>query len=71
MAPEMEYVDSSNIESVGYDGDTRELHVSFVTGKLYIYAEVPEETYAELLSADSKGSYLNREIKPNYECRET
>ena len=28
--PEMHYVDSSNVESIGYDPDTRELHVQFL-----------------------------------------
>ena len=70
MTPEMEYVDSSNVEAIGYDAELRELHVAFSGGKVYIYADVSEESFRELLSADSKGSYLNREIKPNYECRE-
>lgn len=67
---EMIFVDSTNVEAVGYDEESRELHVQFRNGKVYIYADVPEETHRELLNADSKGSYLNREIKPNYECRE-
>lgn len=70
MTPEMEYVDSSNVEAIGYDPELRELHVNFNGGKTYIYADVSEDTYRELLSADSKGSYLNREVKPNYACRE-
>jgi hypothetical protein len=66
----MVYVDSSNVEAIGFDGETRELWVQFVGGKAYIYSDVPEEVHAEFMQADSKGSYLNRELKPNYECRE-
>lgn len=63
MAPDMVYVDSSNIEAIGYDADSRELHVQFISGTLYVYFDVDEFLFNELLAANSKGSYLNREIK--------
>lgn len=66
----MIFVDSTNIEAIGYDEERRELHVQFRSGKTYIYGDVSEDTYRELLNADSKGSYLNREIKSNYEYHE-
>lgn len=62
-SPEMLFVDSSNIEAVGYDPDARELHVRFTSGTVYVYFDVDEYLYQELLRADSKGSYFNREIK--------
>lgn len=66
--PEMQFVDSSNVESIGYDPDTRELHVSFVsTGLIYVYYDVDEWVFDELMQADSKGSYLNRNVKGNYD----
>jgi hypothetical protein len=65
--PDMTYVDSSNIEQVGYDSDNVELHVRFKNGDLYVYRNVPVQIYEELLGAPSKGSYLNREIKDTYE----
>jgi hypothetical protein len=69
--PEMTYVDSSNLEQVGYDSDAMELHVIFKDGSLYVYSDVPQQIYEELLVAPSKGSYLNREVKSvyNYEKR--
>ena len=67
--PEMEWVDSSNIEQIGYDEDQRELWVRFKSGDTYVYANVPPATYDDIARADSKGSYLNREIRPNYEYR--
>jgi hypothetical protein len=67
--PEMTYVDSSNVVAIGYDPDTRELYVEFKGESTYVYSDVPEEAYTELCEADSKGSYLNREIKPNYDYR--
>jgi hypothetical protein len=38
--PEMREVDSSAIEAVGYDPDTRELHVRFKDTGLYVYSGV-------------------------------
>lgn len=67
--PQMEWVDSSNIEQIGYDVDERELWVRFKSGDTYIYSDVPPATYDDIIRADSKGSYLNREIKPNYAYR--
>jgi len=68
--PEMQYVDSSNIEAIGYEAEVRELHVRFLkTGATYVYSEVDEVVFEELMQADSKGSYLNRRIKGNYPYR--
>ncbi|MCP4603486.1 MAG: KTSC domain-containing protein [Proteobacteria bacterium] len=65
--PEMTFVDSSNIEALGYDVDTQELHVQFVSSGLYIYSGVPREIFDELMNAPSKGSFLNREVKGIYQ----
>lgn len=52
--PEMIYVDSSNVEAIGYDGDAQELHVQFVSGGSYIYHEVPQDVFDAFMSATSK-----------------
>ena len=65
--PEMIYVDSSNIEAVGYDDDTQELHVQFLSSGYYIYSDVPREIFDDLINAPSKGSFLNREVKGIYQ----
>jgi len=64
---EMQYVDSSNVEAIGYDPAASEVHVRFLTGDTYVYHGVPEDIYNELLAAPSKGSYLNRIIKGTYD----
>lgn len=64
--PEMIYVDSSNIEAIGYDEDAEELHVRFVGGQYYIYHEVPRNIFDDLMNASSKGSFLNREVRNVY-----
>ncbi len=60
---EMQFVESSNIEQVGYDADSMELHIQFKNSGLYVYLEVPLAIYESLMNADSKGSFFNREIK--------
>jgi hypothetical protein len=65
--PEMTYVDSSNIEAIGYDDNTQELHVQFLSGGHYIYHDVPRQIFDDLMSAPSKGSFLNREVKSVYQ----
>lgn len=65
--PDMQMVDSSAMEAVGYDRAAGELLVQFVGGELYAYLDVDEYVFQELLLADSKGSYFNREIKPWYQ----
>ena len=66
--PEMIFVDSSNIEAIGYDPDGLELHVRFLkSGETYVYYGVEEWVYSEFLQADSKGAYLNASVKNNYQ----
>lgn len=68
--PDMIPVDSSNIESVGYEASSRELHVRFLGNRTYVYSDVPAELHDELMRAPSKGSFLNRAIKSAYAYRE-
>jgi hypothetical protein len=67
--PEMIFVQSSNVEAIGYDAAAVELHVRFVkTGITYVYYAVEEWRFQELMQSDSKGIYLNANIKPHYQC---
>jgi len=65
--PEMMFVDSSNIEAIGYDDDAQELHVRFLSGETYVYHNVPREIFDAMMDAPSKGSFLNREVKNVYD----
>jgi hypothetical protein len=64
---EMIFVDSSNIEAIGYDDSAQDLHMRFLTGGYYVYHGVPRTVFDELMSAPSKGSFLNREVKGVYQ----
>ena len=64
---DMILVESSNIESVGYDSQTEQLFIRFrQSGGLYVYFGVPSAIFKELMQAPSKGSYLNRVIRNSY-----
>jgi len=59
-------VDSSNVAEIGYDLNTQTLEVQFKEGNVYQYFDVPQGVYEGLMSANSKGQFLNKEIKVNY-----
>lgn len=66
--PDMVFVDSSNIEEIGYDAAAQELHVRFLkSGETYVYFAVEEWRFQEFMLTDSKGVYLNSNIKPHYQ----
>ncbi len=66
--PEMHFVDSKNIEAIGHDPASQELHVRFLkSGETYIYYGVEEWVFQEFMQADSKGTYFNTNIKNRYQ----
>lgn len=58
---------SSNVKAVCYDEVAKTLDVTYLSGAVYRYAGVEQETYDALLAADSKGSFIGRNIKGKYE----
>ena len=60
---------SSVIAMLGYDDERRVLEVTFRTGRVYQYLNVPPAVYVELLASDSKGKYFNQKIKPRYRSK--
>lgn len=61
---------STVIRSFDYRRETRELEILFVTGRRYIYADVPPEEAQRFREAFSKGRHFNAHIRDRYECRE-
>ena len=62
-----EYVESTNIASVGYDSCSAILEVEFIgNGSVYEYYDVPEYVWQELMSAGSIGSYFHKNIRNVY-----
>lgn len=72
-------VESSQIQSIGYDETSRVLEIEFKppkgykSGSVYMYANVEPETHAGFFakkpdgSSPSIGSYFGTKIKPNKE----
>lgn len=68
---EMVSVNSSTIESVGYEPGSKRLHVLFLSAEKHVYQRVPQIIHARFMRAHSKGTYLADQIKDKYKCTET
>ena len=62
----MQFVDSSNIERIGYDSNSGTLRIEFKSNRTYDYSNVPENVFNELRNASSVGGYHARNIKNFY-----
>lgn len=61
---------STVIRTFDYSPDREQLTVQFVTGRRYIYSQVPPEVAHAMRDAFAKGVYFNRHIRDRYPCRE-
>ena len=61
---------STAIANIKYDDRRNRLTVTFVTGRIYEYVDVPSEVAASFLSAVSKGTFFNSYIRDRYDFRE-
>lgn len=56
-------VESSLIDSLGYDEKSKTLRVHFkASNSTYEYSNVPKETFEAILNADSKGRELRNQV---------
>ena len=58
---------STVIAHIRYDSLKKDLYIHFISGVLYRYKDVPAEVYEQLIKASSKGTFLNKFIKGNYD----
>ena len=61
---------SSVIRSFDYRSERRELEVQFVSGRRYVYVDVPDAEVEGLRRASSRGRYFNLNIRDHYGYRE-
>ena len=59
-------LESSVIQSAGYDAPTYTLAIEFTGGALYHYFDVPKTISAGLMSAESHGKFFNEHIRDVY-----
>ena len=57
---------STVISNIHYNASTFILRITFVSGIIYDYKNVPEEIYLALITSGAKGFYLNQHIKNKY-----
>lgn len=58
--------ESSNLKEGRYNRVSKKLKVTFNSGALYEYDDVPHEVFAELNLSDSQGKYFNLNIAKKY-----
>jgi lysyl-tRNA synthetase class 2 len=68
LKPERLAVDSTSVASEHYDVESKILRIEYSNGGVYDYLDVPAEDYIRFLQAESKGIFVNQEIK-KYEFR--
>jgi hypothetical protein len=61
---------SSVLRSAGYDRETAELELEFVSGDVYRYYAVPPSVFRALLDADSPGAFFNTQVSDRYPTRQ-
>lgn len=58
---------SSVVSKMIYADETETLRIIFVSGAVYDYKKVPLKVYEAMTASDSKGTFLNQNIKTKYE----
>ena len=61
---------STVIRRFDYFPERREMLVEFVTGRRYIYLDMPAKEAASMRAAFAKGRYFNAHIRDHYRFRE-
>jgi hypothetical protein len=57
---------SSVIRNFSYDAAKSELLITFVSGRRYVYADVPQDVFDAFKAASSRGTFFNDEIRDTY-----
>lgn len=60
-------VESSSVQTIGYDETTQELHIAFKGSGMYVYQNVSKFLYEGLMQSSSKGKFLHQNIKGRFE----
>ena len=66
----MDSVESSFIDSVGYDELGRRLIVRFNSESIYEYQNVSRDVYIAFMEAESKGRFYSKHIRGKFESRQ-
>lgn len=69
MPPLLQSVYSSNVEKLGHDPETGELHVQWSSGKTSIYSNVPTQVAEDVRTSWSVGQAVNQMVKGKFQHR--
>ena len=61
--PDLQSVQSSNLESIGFCPDTNCIWVKFHNGGCYRYEDCNRELFNQLMESESKGQFVHRNLK--------
>src|SRR5512143_3042244 len=70
-AARVERAQSDDPGAVSYDEGSRRLVITFRSGAVYEYTDVPREVYLGISAAPAKGVYFNTYVKDRYPFRVT
>jgi len=59
-------LESTTLATVAYDPAGQMLRLEFRSRAVYCYFDVPSNVYQDLMAADSKGAYFNRNIRGRF-----
>lgn len=59
-------IESSNLKSAVYNTESSNLQVTFNSGSIYEYNNVPWEKFTKFRMAKSQGKYFNENISKSY-----
>jgi hypothetical protein len=68
---QVEQAQSDDPGSVSYDEGSRRLVITFRSGSVYEYTDVPRDVYLGISAAPAKGVYFNAYVKDRYPFRVT
>ena len=57
---------SSNVDSVGYDEESKQLVVKFKAGGVYAYDSVPAGLHQAMTQAKSVGGFFHQNVKDKF-----
>jgi len=63
---EMDFVDGRTLSTVGYVEEKKLLAIEFSRGPVYVFSEVPESVYEELMKSDTPDDFFNDKLKNGY-----
>lgn len=65
--PEMRRVFSSHVNSIGYDEEAEEFHVTFSNGRTAVYHGVPGDVARDVMEAPSIGEEIWRSLRGRFQ----